>query len=59
MENNFIELSENELMEEEGGVVILGVTIATATLVKIGAGVIIAGGVGMFAKGVYDGYKGR
>ena len=59
MENRFIELSENELMVEEGGVVILGVTITAATLAKIGAGTVVVGGVGMFAKGVYDGYKGN
>ena len=57
MGNCFIELSENELMVEEGGIVILGAAMTAATLAKIGAGVV--GGVGMFAKGIYDGYNGN
>lgn len=59
MNNKFIELSESELMEQDGGLVICGVAINADTLAKVGVGVIVAGGVGMFAKGVYDGVKGN
>ena len=59
MGNCFIELSENELMVEEGGIVILGAAMTAATLAKIGAGVVVVGGVGMFAKGIYDRYNGN
>lgn len=62
--NNNIEmavLNEQELNEINGGLalttVFLGLTIAT--WLKIGAGCAVAGGIGMFAKGCYDGYKGK
>jgi lactobin A/cerein 7B family class IIb bacteriocin len=59
MNNNFMEMTENDLMAVDGGLVIFGVTITAALLAKIGAGVIVVGGVGMFAKGCYDGYEGN
>lgn len=59
MNNSFQEMTDDELMNIDGGFVILGITITGAMLVKAGACIIVAGGVGMFAKGCYDGYKGK
>lgn len=58
--NEFKNLDKNELNEINGGfafvTVLLGIKLATWA--KIGVGALIAGGVAMFGKGVYDGYKG-
>lgn len=59
MNNGFQEMTNDELMNIDGGFAIFGIPITAALLVKVGTGVIIAGGVCMFAKGCYDGYKGK
>lgn len=59
--NTFADIETEDLLEVNGGIalttVILGLTVAT--WIKIGVGALIAGGVFMFGKGVYDGYKGK
>lgn len=59
--NEFKNIDKNELTEINGGfaltTVVLGITVATWA--KIGVGALIAGGVAIFGKGVYDGYKGK
>jgi|GEM_PF-2904531 hypothetical protein len=59
--NNFVDLSSDEMNYIDGGfaltTVVLGLTVAT--WLKIGAGCVVVGGIGMFAKGCYDGYHGK
>ena len=52
----FEDLTFDELSTIDGGLVILG---AALTAKKVVTGVLVTGGVLMFAKGVYDGYKGK
>lgn len=58
MKSEFTSMSENELMDVDGGFLIFGVAVSGAMLLKAGACLVIAGGVGMFAKGCYDGING-
>lgn len=48
----FNPLEDNEMMKIDGGLVILG---AALTAKKVVTGVLVTGGVLMFAKGVYNG----
>lgn len=52
----FEDLTFDELSTIDGGLVILGVTV---TVGKVITGLLVTGGVLMFGKGVYDGYKGK
>lgn len=52
----FEELTSEELSTTDGGLVVLGVTLTAG---KVITGLLVAGGVAMFGKGVYDGYKGK
>ncbi|MDO5518383.1 MAG: bacteriocin [Clostridium sp.] len=56
MSNNlFYEINEQEMMEIDGGLVILGITITAALVAKAVAATVVVGGAA--ALGVYNGYK--
>lgn len=51
----FIELNNEEMMDLDGGLIVLGITITTALVVKAVAATVVVGGAA--ALGIYNGYK--
>ena len=55
--NNFIDLNDNEMLEIDGGLVICGIVITAALVIKATVVVIAVGGVVSCALGAYNGFN--